>query len=420
MRRLLALLLLAVPLHDLLTGDGLLRYLDKTFPFRFLGWEFLPGPSLPVLYGIQGALLLAALALLVGRWQKIAAALYFLLFNYLQLLDSSNFINHYYLLGLLCFLLFCWPAQAKELVPLLWIRSLRLQLGIVYVFAGWAKLQEADWMLRGMPLRIWLPQQAELPLLGPLLTLPELALWGSWAAAFYDLTIPFWLSWRKSRPFALVAVFVFHGLTGLLFDIGFFPFIMIIGSLAFLPSAWHERVQKRYFPQALEMGKAPAVPALWRYALGGYFLIQFLLPLRHQLYGGHVLWHEAGYRFSWRVMLVEKEGLATFYIKESGSQRKERVRNEQHLEAFQEKRMATQPVHIWQYAQYLEKHYQNKGWQAPQVYADVFVSLNGRPSARLVDAKVDLAAVDWEWGRQDWVLEGVVQTQTNPQNSLND
>lgn len=404
MRRLLALLLLAVPLHELLTGDGLLRYLDKPFSFRFLGWAFLPGPSLPVLYGIQGLLIGTALALLLGRWQRAAAALYFLLFNYLQLLDSSNFINHYYLLGLLCFLLFSWPEHPKERVPLLWIRSLRMQLGIVYVFAGWAKLQEADWMLRGMPLRIWLPQQAELPVLGPLLSIPELALWGSWAAAFYDLSIPFWLLWRKSRPIALVAVFGFHGLTGLLFDIGFFPFIMIIGSLAFLPSSWHQRVQKTWFPRALALGQSKAAPRRWHYALGAYFLIQIALPLRHQLYGGEVLWHEAGYRFSWRVMLVEKEGLATFYVKESGTSRKERVRNEAHLAPFQEKRMATQPIHIWQYAQYLKNTYEKKGWKAPQVYAEVFVSLNGRPSERLVRAEVNLAAVEWEWGRQDWVL----------------
>lgn len=403
MRRLLALLLLAVPLSELLTGDGLARYAGSTFAFRFWGWSFLPSPPPLALYGLQGLLILAALALLLGRWQRGAAALYFLLFNYLQLLDSTNFINHYYLLGLLCFLLFCWPPLTRKKVPRLWLGSLRLQLALVYVFAGWAKLQEADWMLRGMPLRIWLPQQAELPLLGPLLADGSWALWASWAAAFYDLTIPLWLLWRKSRPFALLAVLVFHGLTGLLFNIGFFPWIMIACSLAFLPHSWHARFQERYFPNVLKEGRHPQPKLSVKILLTSYFVLQIALPLRHWAYGGSVLWHEAGYRFSWRVMLVEKEGLATFYVQESGTQRRERVRNKAHLRPFQEKRMATQPIHIWQYAQYLEKYYQKKGWKNPQVYADVFVSLNGRPSARLVDPEVNLAAQAWHWGRQDWI-----------------
>ena len=33
--------------------------------------------------------------------------------------------------------------------------------------------------------------------------------------------------------------------------------------------------------------------------------IQFLLPLRHLLYPGNVNWTEEGFRFAWRVMLVE-------------------------------------------------------------------------------------------------------------------
>ncbi len=43
---------------------------------------------------------------------------------------------------------------------------LRAQLGLVYFFAGFAKLN-ADWLLSAEPLRTWLPVHADAPLIGP-------------------------------------------------------------------------------------------------------------------------------------------------------------------------------------------------------------------------------------------------------------
>ena len=36
-------------------------------------------------------------------------------------------------------------------------------------------------------------------------------------------------------------------------------------------------------------------------------MIQVIFPLRYIFYPGELFWHEQGYRFSWRVMLMEKE-----------------------------------------------------------------------------------------------------------------
>ena len=43
-----------------------------------------------------------------------------------------------------------------------------------------------------------------------------------------------------------------------------------------------------------------------------FFVLQLLLPLRYLLYPGKLFWTEQGYRFSWRVMLIEKAGYAQF------------------------------------------------------------------------------------------------------------
>ena len=39
-----------------------------------------------------------------------------------------------------------------------------------------------------------------------------------------------------------------------------------------------------------------------------FFFIQLLLPFRYFAYPGELFWNEQGYRFSWRVMLMEKKG----------------------------------------------------------------------------------------------------------------
>ena len=77
--------------------------------------------------------------------------------------------------------------------------------------------------------------------------------------------------------------------------------------------------------------------------IAGYFLLQLLLPLRFLLYPGKLFWTEQGYRFSWRVMLMEKAGAAYFTVKDAAGQKSQVVENRLHLTTLQEKMMSTQP-----------------------------------------------------------------------------
>ena len=90
--------------------------------------------------------------------------------------------------------------------------SLSFNLPLVYVFAGIAKLN-ADWLFEAMPLAIWLPAQDQLPFVGSLFQYKATAYAFSWAGAIYDLTIPFFLLFGRTRWMAYAAVVVFHLLT---------------------------------------------------------------------------------------------------------------------------------------------------------------------------------------------------------------
>jgi hypothetical protein len=131
---------------------------------------------------------------------------------------------------------------------------------------------------------------------------------------------------------------------------------------------------------------------------------QAVLPLRSLLYPGQLLWSEQGFRFSFNVMLMEKDGSAEFRVRDPDSGRTFLVEPTELLTRYQARMMATQPDMILQTARALADLFRGRGVARPEVRADVFVSLNGRPSARFIDPQVDLARQRDGLGAQPWIL----------------
>mgnify|MGYP006061614115 FL=1 len=122
------------------------------------------------------------------------------------------------------------------------------------------------------------------------------------------------------------------------------------------------------------------------------------------MYPEELFWTEEGYRFSWRVMLMEKAGYAQFTVKDSKSGKMFAVDNSDFLTAFQEKQMSTQPDFIVQYAHYLGSHFASQGHQNIAVYVESYVALNGRLSQQYIDPKVNLLEVEDTFKHKDWIL----------------
>jgi hypothetical protein len=136
-----------------------------------------------------------------------------------------------------------------------------------------------------------------------------------------------------------------------------------------------------------------------------FLAFQLLFPLRHYLYQGDILWTEEAYRFSWRVMLVEKSGSATFYIKDSASPKKQEIVNGSHLTFYQEKQMAIQPDFILQYAHFLKEEYETKhGFKDAIVTVEAYVAMNGRSSRQFIDPTVNLSKIKDTFAPRKWVL----------------
>ncbi|MBD2766555.1 HTTM domain-containing protein [Hymenobacter sp. BT664] len=400
-------------------------YLKPKFFFSYYGFEWVK-PLGSYTYGLFVVCGLCALLLALGWWYRWAAVGLFGSFTYIELMDKSTYLNHYYFVSLAAFLLvllpagrFCSldayrnPALRRSQVPRWTVDALRLLVGIVYFYAGLAKLN-SDWLLHAMPLRIWLPAKNDLWLVGPLFNYPWVAYVFSWFGAFYDLTTPFFLLYRPTRAWAYTAVVVFHGLTAVLFPIGMFPYVMIAVALVFFPAEVHAHVLARVRGWWKQAPTEPAAELPLRYSrrtgrllllvLAAFFAVQLLLPFRYLLYPHELFWTEEGYRFSWRVMLMEKMGQVQFKVVDSATGWARLVNNDEHLSVLQEKMMSTQPDMLVQFAHYLRDYYARRGVHAPKVYADAYVSLNGRLGKTFIDPAVDLARVTDDLRPKPWIL----------------
>jgi hypothetical protein len=388
------------------------------FHFHYWGFAWIhPLPEAWMMYAVYGVMGFCALGIALGAWYRLSVAGFLLTFTYTELIDKAYYLNHYYLIILLTVLMlflplanqWSWDAYRRNrpsaAIPVWAIHILRLQMALVWFFAGIAKLNP-DWLLRAHPLQLWLAARHDYPFIGWLLDIPLTAYAMSWAGALYDLTIAFWLLWKPTRRWAFLAVIVFHTLTAILFPtIGMFPYIMLACAVVFLPIADYSTPGSATLHVGLPSFATPfggSRPI--KIFLIAFFALQVFLPLRHWLYPGDVLWTEEGYRFSWRVMLVEKSGDVTFTLRDPTTGAEWQVFPDDYLTPLQEKQMAFQPDMILEFAHFLAEEAWREGIEAVEVRAEAWVAFNGRPSRLLIDPTVDLAKEKWDLRPKGWIL----------------
>lgn len=391
------------------------------FPHYGFSWlRPLPGIGMYLVFALMAV---GALGVMLGLYYRTSLLLFALPFSYAHLLDRTIYLNHYYLVMCLSALLLFLPLHRTgsldacrscslrvHTLPAWVLWALRAQFALVYFFGGVAKLRP-DWLLEAQPLRTWLLANTDFPLLGAWFHEAWVAHAMSIAGALFDLSIVPLLLWRNSRPFAYLAVVAFHLITARLFPLGMFPWIMMAGSLLFLPADWPRRVLRRVRPRAQGLQVRP-LPAASRvtpnravvWALGVYFALHLLLPLRQLLYPGNVLWTEQGFRFSWSVMLMEKNGSLNLQVTEPSTGRSWRVAPHEYLTRYQTKMVATQPDMIVDFAHIVARDFAARGVLNPRVTAESFVALNGRPMAQLIDPDRDLAQESDSLAPKTWIL----------------
>jgi hypothetical protein len=417
-RILFGVLMLASELRFLLKGWVDVQYVNPSFHFAYYGFEWVQYPGETFIYVLFGVMILACIGIILGFAYRISAWLFFIIFTYIELIDVTNYLNHYYFVSLVAFWMAIVPAnKAASLdVKLGWTKPssvvsfwhigiIKFQLFLVYFYAGLAKLNY-DWLINAQPLKIWLSAKSHLPIIGDLLTKNWLHYAFSWFGALYDLFIPFLLINRRTVKVAFVFVVVFHLMTAVLFQIGMFPYIMIVATTIFFSEKWHDKLFHKWNNQKTDVQYQPnfKFEQLKRALLITYLCWQVVFPFRFLAYPGTLFWTEQGYRFSWRVMLMEKAGYTTFYVQDAVTGDRITINNLDYLTRYQEKMMATQPDLILQFSHFLAKEYKKKGINTPKIYVESYVTLNGRTSQSFVDFNVNLSAEKQGWNHKNWIL----------------
>jgi hypothetical protein len=400
-------------------------YVEPKFYFGFYGFEWIKPLNETGMYLVFFLLGLSALFILLGFYYRASVLTFLLSFVYVELLDKTNYLNHYYFISIFTFLLVLVPAHRYFSLDVIRKPSLKVthvpnwticifkfQLLIVYLFAGIAKLNH-DWLFEAMPLRLWLPANSDLPVIGPLLNQLWVAYFFSWFGAIYDLLIGFLLFNNRTRSWAYFFVVVFHVFTGWFFKIGMFPYIMILLTLIFFSEDFHRKIIKffrRIFFSSKEdnskiiLSYSPSSRRFLVSLISFYFVLQVLLPFRYLLYPNPLFWTEDGYRFSWRVMLMDKRGTAFFYVTDLETGKRSEVMNSEFLTPSQEKMMETQADMILQYAHFLDTEYRKRGIKDPVVTVESYVTLNGSGSRLFVDSSIDLSKEKESMGSKSWIL----------------
>jgi len=384
-------------------------FIEPALTFTYYGFSWVkpwPGNGMYIHFWVLG---LSAACVMVGFLYRIATPIFFLAFTYFFLLEQTRYLNHFYLICLISFVICFLPAERafsvdallrgkirSDVVPAWTWWLVRAQVGIPYFYGGIAKLN-SDWLFGGEPMRTWLSP------LGRFFAADWVVYGFVIGGLMLDLLVVPLLLWRRTRMFAVAAAILFNLINAVIFDIGIFPWLMLGALLVFFPPDLMRRFARAFMSPG-EMSAAakplpissesycPSSSASQKLVLGllaVFLVVQLLFPLRHYLYPGNVSWTEEGHNFAWHMKLRTKVGEAIFNVTHPQSGQTWTINAQDYLKPHQVK-MTTKPDLIVQFAHYLAEVKRREGYENVEVRARVMVSLNGRQPQLMIDPNVDL------------------------------
>lgn len=402
------------------TGSIAYYYIDPPFHFTFYGFGWVTPWAGNGMYWHFGIMAVLAFGILIGAGYRLCATLFCIGFVYEFLLEKGLYQNHYYLLCMIgAFMVFLpahrslsvdvWlrPTLKTRYIPAWTLWLLRAQLGIVYFYGGLAKLN-ADW-LRGQPVRLGLAERADMVFVGQYFTEEWMVQFFVWGGLLFDLLIVPALLWRRTRGLAYAAALGFHLINSVMWQIGVFPWFMILATLLFFPPDWPRRIfrTRRVIPRKQSAEDLPPSPRQkWGVSLLGAFIaIQLLVPFRHYLYPGDVSWTEEGHRFAWHMMLRGKSAAIRFYGTDRKSGRTGAIPVRPFLTQRQVEKLGKEPDMILEFSHFLAGELAKQGYDDLEIRALVLVSLNGRKAQLFIDPMVDLVSESRGlWRQYPWIV----------------
>lgn len=424
----------------ILIGSLLMYDVFKTFPYiqwrtrhtlsdfrpNYYGFEWVQlDPTLVAL--CTNSLPFLAFCIVLGLFYRIAMPLTVLMFTYLFLLFPEHYLNHYYMLLLLCTLMIFTPAHkvwsidslikkrtsddTDQTVPVWSYWILKIQTEIILIYAGLVKINY-DW-LNLQPLSTWVRVGTyDIPYIGWFFMYEDVIAFGAYGVILLHVIGAPLLFWKKTRLYVFGLYICFHLANSALFNIGIFPYMTIVATLLFFAPDWPRMFLAKATPITnsfkllylnLKSYKPPKKITVTLIAI--WMTIQILLPLPVLFTSNlETAWHGHGNFFTWRMMLNNRRiHGAVFVVHIPQRRRIEFVPMRKHLSRRQCTRISWKGNLTVQYANFLEEFYQNKyDTDDVRVHAYINLSVNYRAPELWAKPDVNLAEYDIMFGVHDW------------------
>ncbi|XP_031440680.1 vitamin K-dependent gamma-carboxylase [Clupea harengus] len=297
---------------------------------------------------------------------------------------------------------------------------------MVYFIAGIKKL-DADWV-EGYSMHYlahhWLFDPFKLILPVELVSL--LVVHGG--GLVLDLTAGYLLFFDVTRPYAIISVSYFHCMNSQLFSIGMFAYTMLATSPLFCYPDWPRRFFGHFpeflrpilpitsppsqtssscvypklptgsaVPQEAASSPKPSSPRL-KHKLRAIFTIiyiieQLFLPYSHFITQGYNNWTNGLYGYSWDMMVHSRSHQHVKITYRDGITGQVGYLNPGVF--TQSKRWKDHGDMLKQYATCLYHQLPHYNISEPEIYFDIWVSINERFQQRIFDPRVDIVKADW-------------------------
>uniref|UniRef100_A0A4W6CEM3 Vitamin K-dependent gamma-carboxylase n=1 Tax=Lates calcarifer TaxID=8187 RepID=A0A4W6CEM3_LATCA len=393
------------------------KYLDGAPVCRFPLFNFLKPLPLDWMYFVYVVMFLGALGIMLGCFYRLSCLMFISTYWYLTLMDGNRYWS---IDGLRR------PSIRNTHVPLWNYTVLRIQIFIVYFIAGIKKL-DADWV-EGYSMSYlahhWLFDPFKLILPVELVSL--LVVHGG--GLILDLTAGYLLFFDATRPYAFFFVSYFHCMNSQLFSIGMFSYTMLATSPIFCYPDWPRRFFGR-FPAFLRVvlpltspDPQPSPSCVYneiqstgtkrqetppvaktsklrlKHKLGAIFTIiylleQFFLPYSHFITQGYNNWTNGLYGYSWDMMVHSRSHQHVKITYKDGKTGEIGYLNPGVF--TQSRRWKDHGDMLKQYATCLSQFLPRYNITDPEIYFDIWVSINERFQQRIFDPRVDIVRADW-------------------------
>ena len=401
-------------------------FVDPTFTFNFIGFDWTQvflGETMYVIYGILGLL---GLLIMLGSFYRTAIIGFFVLWALTYFMQKSHYNNHYYLVMVVSFLMIWMPANRylsldasmntrikSDSVPRWNYLVFQILISCVYFFAAVAKITPGWLGNHFLPLRLdssarWFENEFGKNLFSEFLRNPDLAQFLAYAGLAFDFLIVPFLLFKPTRKIAFVLALFFHLFNSITLHIGIFPYFALALCIFFFDNREIKNIFLPFKTRNVMDERVLTPPLVQRtvtWFLIAFTAINIYLPLRHYLIEDDVLWTEEGHRMAWRMMLRSKVGHGYFETQlPDGNTVQEPLLN--YLRPHQMNDLKTKPDMIWQFAQKLKRDYRNQGIEGVKVYyKDSEVKINDGYYYPFINPEVDLANTKWSYfGHQSWIL----------------